>query len=138
MPQQIIIKELRRPSKVNLGEDMLWLSDSFGFSAGRDVENSAEQILRAVLQQAVATGSSSTEEISDELDFSIQKVNYHLRTLIDGGILYREKRRIYVRQGSVKAAVEEIRKDANRIFDQISEIAEEIDASLGFKNREKP
>lgn len=64
-----------------------------------------------------------------------QKVNYHPRTLIESGFLCREKRLILIRQGSVKAAVEEMRKDANRILDSLSSIAEEIDKNLGLKNR---
>ncbi len=135
MPQQIVLRNLQRPAEVDTKKDIEWLSDSFGFSAGRDTERLTNRILQAVLQNVACTGATSTETLSGSLDLSIQRVNYHLRTLIDSGFLCRERRLILIRQGSVKSAVEEIRKDANRIFDNLAEIAEEIDAALGLKNR---
>ena len=135
MPQQIILKNLQRPKQINIGDDIEWLGNSLGFSAGRDTERVTAQILQNVLEEVASQGSTSTENISDELEMPVQKVNYHLRTLVDSGFLFREKRLIFVRQGSVKSAVEEVRRDANRIFDNLSRIAEEIDSALGFKNR---
>lgn len=135
MAHQIILKDLQKPKNVSLNEDIGWLGDSFGFSCGRDVDKITSQILRSILHEVASEGSTSTEKISDNLGLEVQKVNYHLRTLVDSGFLYREKRLIFVRQGSVKAAVEEMRKDANRIFDDLSIIAKEIDKELGLKNR---
>ena len=135
MPQQIILKNLQRPKQINIGDDIEWLGNSLGFSAGRDTERVTAQILQNVLEEVASQGSTSTENISDELEMPVQKVNYHLRTLVDSGFLFREKRLIFVRQGSDKSAVEEMRRDANRIFDNLSRIAEEIDSALGFKNR---
>ena len=135
MPQQIILRNLQRPKDIGVTDDIEWLGNSFGFSTGRDTQRVTAQILQNVLEKVSDKGSTSTEKISEELEMPVQKVNYHLRTLIDSGFLYREKRLIFVRQGSVKSAVEEMRQDANRIFDNLSRIAEEIDSVLGFKNR---
>ena len=135
MSQQIILKNLQKPKEVNIKEDIVWLGNSLGFSTGRDTKKITSQILQNVLEEAAKQGSTSTESISNELDLSVQRVNYHLRTLIESGFLYRERRFIFIRQGSVKSAVEEVRRDANRIFDNLSKIAEEIDSALGLKNR---
>lgn len=135
MTQQIILRDLQRPKDVNVVGDIEWLGNSFGFSAGRNAKKIVDRILHSVLQEAASQGSTSTENIAEELNVSIQRVNYHLRTLMDAGFLFREKRLIFVRQGSVKSAVEEMRRDANRIFDNLSFMAEEIDSKLGLKNR---
>ena len=135
MPQQIILRDLQRPKDIEVTNDIEWLGNSFGFSTGRDTQRVTAQILQNVLEKVSDNGSTSTEKISNKLEMSVQKVNYHLRTLLDSGFLYREKRLIFVRQGSVKSAVEEIRQDANRIFDNLSRIAGEIDKALGFRNR---
>ena len=137
MPQQIILRNLQRPKNIAIVDDIEWLGNCFGFSAGRDTERVTAQILQNVLQEVANQGSTSTENIADELDISVQRVNYHLRTLIDAGFLFREKRLIFVRQGSVKSAIEEMKRDANRIFDNLVRIGEEIDESLGLKNRQK-
>lgn len=136
MPQQIILRNLQKPAKINIQKDIDWLGNSFGFTAGRDTEKISAKILQKVLNKVAQKGSTSTENIADSLDLSIQRVNYHLRTLVESGFLFREKRLIFLRQGSVKSAVEEMRKDANRMFDNLSQIAEEIDTSLGLKNRQ--
>lgn len=135
MTQQIILKDLQKPKEVTLNNDIDWLGESFGFNCGRDTQRITSQVLRTVLQQFASNGSTSTEKISDKLGLDVQKINYHLRTLVNAGFLYREKRLIFVRRGSVKSAVEEMRKDANRILDELSIMAEEIDKKLGLKNR---
>ena len=135
MAQQIILKNLQKPMKIDIEEDIDWLGNSLGFNTGRDTEKITAKILKNILEEVAKQGSTSTENISNKLNLPVQKVNYHLRNLIEVGFLYREKKKIFIRQGSVKAAVEEIRKDANRIFDNLSKISEEIDLALGFINR---
>ncbi|MEM4260147.1 MAG: winged helix-turn-helix transcriptional regulator [Candidatus Woesearchaeota archaeon] len=135
MTQQIILRELQKPQIINLYNDIDWLGESFGFSTGRDTDRITAKILQNILEEISKEGSTSTEQLSKNMDVEVQRVNYHLRTLIDSGFICREKRLIFLRQGSVKSAVEEIRKDANRIFDNLSLIAEEIDRNLGLKNR---
>jgi len=135
MTQQIILRELQKPQEINIYDDIDWLGESFGFSAGRDTDRITAQILQNLLEDIGKEGSTSTEKISKNMDIEIQRVNYHLRTLFDSGFICREKRLIVLRQGSVKAVVEEMRKDANRMFDNLSAIAEEIDRNLGLKNR---
>jgi predicted transcriptional regulator len=62
-------------------------------------------------------------------------VNHHLRNLINTGLIYREKRMLYLRGGSLKAAVQEMRKDSERMFDELEAIAGEIDQEMGIRNR---
>ncbi|AKB53527.1 hypothetical protein MSBR2_1849 [Methanosarcina barkeri 227] len=78
---------------------------------------------------------TSSEALAEDLEMKISRVNHHLRNLNDSGLLYRKKRLIYLRGGSLKAAVKEMRKDSERIFDELESIAEEIDLSIGIKNR---
>lgn len=135
MAQQIILRELQKPQEINLSDDIDWLGESFGFTAGRDTDRITAKLLQNLLEEIGREGSTSTEQLSNNMDIEVQRVNYHLRTLVDSGFICREKRLIFLRQGSVKAAVEEMRKDANRMFDNLSVIAEEIDKNLGLKNR---
>lgn len=135
MVQQIILRNLQKPKEINLPEDIEWLGESLGFISGRDLDRVTVKVLQNLFEEISRDGSTSTEQISEDLGLAVQRVNYHLRTLVDSGLVCREKRLVILRQGSVKATVEEIRKDANRIFDNLSAIAEEIDQRLGFKNR---
>ena len=132
---EIVLRDLPMAKEPDFKKDIEWLCQSLGLIAGRDTERTASKIIQDLLREVSNFGSASSMEIASQLGIAVQRVNYHLRSLANRGFIYRKKKRIYLRQGSVKAAIEEIRKDANRIFDNLSRIAEEIDNSLGLKNR---
>jgi predicted transcriptional regulator len=135
MVQQIILKYLEKPHVKSLEDDLLWLCDSFGFSSGRDTENTATRIVFTLLDRLSNEQITSSESLAEDLEIKISRVNHHLRNLNDSGLLYRKKRLVYLRGGSLKAAVKEMRKDSDRIFDELESIAEEIDLRIGIKNR---
>ena len=135
MLQEIILRDIERPPTVNLDKDIDWLIESFGFTTGRDTEEVTNRIVHTLLRDIAKRGFTTTEELEKSLHLANQRLNYHLRGLIGAGFIYRDKRKLYLREGSVKGAVEEMRRDANRIFDNLSKIAGEIDASLGMKSR---
>ena len=135
MVQEIILKNIEKPRMKSLEEDLLWFCDSFGFSSGRDIENTAKRIISSLLDKLSNEEEISSESLAEDLDIKVSRVNHHLRNLNDSGLLYRKKRLIYLRGGSLKAAVREMRKDSERIFDELENIAEEIDSIIGIKNR---
>lgn len=135
MVQQIILRYLEKPHVKSLEEDLLWLCDSFGFSSGRDTENTATRVVFSLLDKLSNDEITSSESLAEDLEIKISRVNHHLRNLNDSGLLYRKKRLVYLRGGSLKAAVKEMRKDSERIFDELESIAEEIDFRVGIKNR---
>ncbi|MPM98772.1 hypothetical protein SDC9_145962 [bioreactor metagenome] len=135
MVQQIILRNLEKPRIKSLEEDLLWFCDSFGFSSGRDTESTANRIIFSLLERISSDSESSSEALAEDLDMKISRVNHHLRNLNESGLLYRKKRLIYLRGGSLKAAVKEMRKDSERILDELESIAEEIDLMMGMKNR---
>lgn len=133
--QQIMIKKLDMPKQKKVPEDIRWVCDSFGFASGRDTALTSTKVLSGLLHRVSENLRVSSEMIAGDLDISPSTVNHHVRHLIDSGMVYRQKRMILLRGGSLKSAVEEMRKDANRLFDEIAAIAEEIDSSLGLENR---
>ena len=135
MAQQIILRHLEKPRVKSLEEDLLWLCNSFGFSSGRDTENISTRIIFSLLDKLSNDEITSSEALAKDLEMKISRVNDHLRNLNDSGLLYRKKRLIYLRGGSLKAAVKEMRKDSERIFDELECIAGEIDSRIGIKNR---
>ena len=135
MVQQIIIRNIEKPRIKSLEEDLIWFCDSFGFSSGRDTENTANRIIFSLLEKLSNDRESSSEDLAEDLDMKISRINNHLRNLNESGLLYRKKRLIYLRGGSLKAAVREMRKDSERILDELESVAEEIDLMIGLKNR---
>lgn len=135
MPRQIILVDLEKPREKNLENDIYWLCNSFGLSSGRDVENMATRIVMSLLDKVSEKERISSEMIANALGVNPSRVNHHLRNLINSGLIYREKRKLYLRGGSLKAAVQEMRKDSERIFDELEAIAAEIDQEKGIQNR---
>ncbi|MEZ5336318.1 MAG: ArsR family transcriptional regulator [Methanolobus sp.] len=136
MPQQIILINLEKPREKKLEEDIRWFCNSFGLSSGRDTENLVTQIVLDLLQQLAENQDRiSSDIIARSIEVNQSRVNHHIRNLINSGLIYREKRGLYIRGGSLKAAVQEMRKDSERIFQELEEIAEEIDEQMGLKNR---
>ncbi|KXS43240.1 MAG: hypothetical protein AWU59_1217 [Methanolobus sp. T82-4] len=136
MARQILLIKLEKPREKKLEQDIHWLCNSFGLSSGRDTENLATKIVIDLLQQISEDEERvSSDKIADSLEVTPSRVNHHVRNLINAGLLYRERRRLHLRGGSLKAAVQEMRKDSERIFDELEEIAEEIDNQVGLKNR---
>jgi len=135
MIQQITLRNLKKPADKNPKRDIYWLCDSFGLATGRDTDSMSKRTFLSLLNRFRNEIGISAERIADDLGVSPARVNYHVRAFMDSGLVYRERRLIYLRSPSLKSAVEELRKDANRIFDELTEVAEEIDSALGFRYR---
>ena len=107
MVQQIILRHLEKPRVKSLEEDLLWFCNSFGFTSGRDIENTSTKIIFALLDKLSNDEVTSSEALAKDLEMKISRVNHHLRNLNDSGLVYRKKRLIYLRGGSLKAAVKD-------------------------------
>ncbi|MBN2458116.1 winged helix-turn-helix transcriptional regulator [Candidatus Woesearchaeota archaeon] len=135
MIQQIIIKNIEKPNIKDKNIDIDWFCNSFGFSSGRDTENISTRIINEIIEKMQLDARISSELIASDLDISTSRVNHHIRNLVESGFIYRQNRHIFLRGGSLKSAVDSIRKDTNSILDAIEEIAKEIDDAIGLKNR---
>ena len=135
MSQTITLKTIEKPKEKDTIQDIDWMCDSFGLVTGRDTENTSARIFSDLLSKLSHGITVSSDLLADDLRISHARVNHHLRNLAGTGIVYREHRFIFLRGGTLKSAVEELRKDAIRIFDELECIAEEIDNSIGLKNR---
>lgn len=132
---QIILVNIEKPKDENLEEDVTWLCNSFGLSSGRDTEKVSTRIMMDMLKMLSEEHRITSELLADSLEVRLARINHHLRNLIDSGIIYRKKRLLYLRGGSLKSAVQEMRKDSERIFDELEIMADEIDKKMGIKNR---
>jgi len=97
MVHEIILRNIEKPRIKSLEEDLLWFCDSFAFSSGMDIENTATKIIFSLLDKLSNEEEISSEALAGDLDIKISIVNHHLRNLNDSGLLYRKKRLIYLR-----------------------------------------
>ena len=134
MPRHITLRNLRKPESDTSNESDC-MCESLGLRRGRDTEHVTKKLLRHLLEKTAGKEPMSSEEMANDLSMDVQRVNYHLRNLIDAGFVYREKRQIFLRDGSVKDTIEELRKDTNRVFDRLAAVGEDIDRSLGIEEK---
>ncbi|MEM3609676.1 MAG: winged helix-turn-helix domain-containing protein [Candidatus Anstonellales archaeon] len=99
--------------------------------------NDEAKIFCEMILDISKNGKTSTKKIAKKLNMPLQKVIYHVRTFIEDGFFYRKKRFLYLRENSLYETVLAVRKDVNRIFDNIERIVMEMDEALKFKNRNK-
>jgi predicted transcriptional regulator len=136
MYREIRIRAVRKPIRKDPDEDIKWLCGSLGLCSGRDTEELSRKILIGLLQRfAEEKKPIASEDIAFDLKIKQARVNHHIRNLIESGFVYRDKKKIFLRGGSLKSTIEEIKKDTERVFDELINIAEEIDNSVGINNR---
>ncbi|MFP4523958.1 MAG: ArsR family transcriptional regulator [Candidatus Woesearchaeota archaeon] len=134
MPQHITLNNLRKPEN-DTASEIDWMCESLGLRRGRDTEHVTMRLVRHMLEKTSGKAPMSSDEMAKDLGIEVQRVNYHLRNLIDTGFFYREKRRIFLRDDSVKDTIEELRKDTNRMFDRLAEVGSHIDEALGIEEK---
>ena len=127
MRQRIIIKDINMPKNEKSTNEIKWICDSLGFTSGRDIEDTSFKIMNKLLEQFKKHDIVATEEIAKSLRIEAPTVNHHIRNLMETGFLFREKRKIALRGGSLSAAIEEMRRDSDKMFEKIMEVAKKIE-----------
>lgn len=127
MEQQILLNDRHRPRRRALASDVDWLCHSFGIPAGRDTEHISPRIVRLVIE---APDGVTSDELARALDIEQQRVLYHLRGLIRTGLLVRRKRHVMLRRETLERSIRELQRDADRIFENLREVASGIDEEL--------
>ncbi len=125
--QRIIIRDIEKPREDKADDDLKWICDSLGFASGRDIEETSLKIMAELLGQFREKDVVATEEIAKSLKIEAPTINHHLRNLMETGIIIREKRKVALRGRSFSDAIEEMRRDSDRMFERILEVAKRID-----------
>jgi DNA-binding MarR family transcriptional regulator len=133
MAYKIKLRRLRVPPAGNLDNDIDFICRSFGYFTKRDKNNTAGRIFQYVIKKTAEDAEGVTsDEIANELDLTRGAIVYHLNNFISAGLIVRERNLYRLRSHCLKKSIDEIRNDAQRIFTEMMEIAEEIDEELGI------
>ncbi len=132
MRQRIIIMDINKPRIEKPREEIKWICESLGFKSGRDIDDTSFKILNEMLGQFRKHDNIATEEIAKSLRIESPTVNHHIRNLMESGFVLREKRRVVLRGGSLSNAIEEMKRDSDKMFERIMEVAKKIDDEFGL------
>ncbi|ABS55607.1 conserved hypothetical protein [Methanoregula boonei 6A8] len=133
MIRQIVIRQVDRPLAPGEDEEIHWFFHSFGIGEGRDTDRVATQVIVTLLDHRPTGEGVPVEQIAADLNITPSRVNHHIRNLIDAGILYRHRKLIYLRGSTLRSMVQELRKDALRMFDDLESVADGIDREYGTR-----
>jgi predicted transcriptional regulator len=133
--RQIVVRQVERPIPRDEEEDLQWLCNSLGIGEGRDVEQVATRVLFTLLDHLPHGKGLPVDTIAHDLDLTSSRINHHIRNLVDAGVVYRQKRLIYIRGNSLQSMVREVRKDFIRVLDDLELAAADIDKALGIVQR---
>ncbi len=135
MIQRIILRNIPRSTRNDILTDTYWLCDSLGLSAGRDTDNISSRIIFELLSKYHDISGVPAEQLASGIGISQSRINHHIRNLALIGMVYRKKKKICIRGGSMQEAVSQLRKDADRIFDELESAAIAIDEYMDMKDR---
>lgn len=128
--KKITIQNLDKPKEDKLKKGVKWICSSLGLRNGRDLDDISFKVLYELLELFSKNNLISTEEVARSLKIESPRVNHHVRGLMESGIIFREKRKIALRGGSLSAAIEEMRRDSNMMFSRLLEVSRRIDEAF--------
>ncbi|HDQ06506.1 MAG TPA: winged helix-turn-helix transcriptional regulator [Candidatus Bathyarchaeota archaeon] len=127
--------DIRKLATVDAEQDFKWICRSLGFLESRDKKRTAHKIFRTIVEAARHNRGLSSDELAEKLSLSRGAMVHHLNKLIKGGLVIYHEGRYKLRERNLKTTIEEINRDISRIFDNLYNVAESVDDTLGFPSR---
>lgn len=135
MSIRITIRGVERPFEKDLEKDLDWLCSSFGFCK-ESQQNTAAQTFRELLEHISRGEKLTSTQLSEEVGMSRGAVIHQLNRLVAAGLIRKDGRKYLLRGGSVYRTIKEVERDVQRVFEDLEEMALEIDEQLGFRRRQ--
>ena len=130
--QRITIMNIRKPQHLDINNELQWLGSSLGLFNLRDRDKSCFRVFIELIKNAKKGISLSSDEIAFKLDLTRGTVIHHINKLIDSGIVVQADGGYILRVGTLRELIDEVEKDLKRTCDDLRNMAEEIDKSLGL------
>ena len=130
--QRITIMSIRKPVQKNVNQELQWLGSSLGLFNLRDKDKSCFRVFIEMIKNAKLGKPLSSDEIAYSLGLSRGTVVHHLNKLLDSGIVVEAERGYILRVSNLRDLINEVEKDLERTLDELREMAEEVDKSLGL------
>lgn len=132
MIRQITVRNLERPFEKSLSNDINWVCESFGFYEKIDKNKTSAAIFKILLEKTRNNQGVTTRELAKELKISRISALNHMKKFITAGLASQEGLEYWLRSPRLQRTIRELRKDLNRIFEDIEEITGEIDSEIGL------
>jgi predicted transcriptional regulator len=132
---EYVILDVRIPPTTDFDRDVEWVCKCFGFLESRDKEKTAAKIFKALLEAMKQGKGLSSDELAESIGLTRGTMVHHLNKLIQSGLAVHREGHYELRGTSLRRTVQEIKRDVNRVFENIEHVAQSIDESLGLTYR---
>jgi len=132
---EYVILDAKMPPATDLDSDVEWICKCFGFLESRDKERTASKIFKALLETTKEGDGLSSDELSARIGLTRGTMVHHLNKLARSGLVIRREGLYELRGRSLQRTVREIKRDIDRIFENIEQVAGSIDKSLDLTYR---
>lgn len=116
----------------SIHRQLQWFGQSLGLFGERDKDKSCFRIFIELVKAAKQKGALSSDELALRTKLSRGTVVHHLNKLLDAGIVKVTRNTYALRTETLSLLVEELRRDATRTLDGLTNVAKELDSSLGL------
>jgi len=130
--QRITIIRQGKSNEKDINKDLQWFGSSLGLFNLRDRNSSCFRVFIELLKSSRKQRPLSSDQLAYMTGLSRGTVIHHLNKLIESGMVISEKRGYILRVSNLKVLVDEIEKDMKRTFDDLKEMAKQIDKELGL------
>lgn len=140
MAEQIMrftVIRLRKPTEKDVNKDLQWFSESLGLFGDRDKEKSCFRVFLELIKATRRRKALSSDEIALRSNLSRATVVHHLHKLMETGLIIQHKNKYLLRLDNLEDLVSELKKDLMRTFEDLRDIAKELDEELGLLKRSK-
>ena len=137
MAKKIIIRDLEKPPEKNIEEDIEWICECFGFYERIDRDKTASLIFKKLLESRTSGGGLSSTKLGEETSVTRAAALNHLKRMMCSGLIVKEGNEYQIRCSSLFLTINEMHRDVDRIFEDIEQIAKDIDENVGIKYRRR-
>lgn len=134
---KITIIKLRKPAEKEVNRDLQWFSESLGLFGERDKEKSCFRVFLELIKASRRGKAISSDEVALRSNLSRATVIHHIHKLQESGLVMPYKNKYILRVDNLESLVLELKKDLIRTFEDIQDIAKELDEELGLIKRSK-
>lgn len=125
-----IIRFNKEPEMSNIDQELQWIGTSLGLFSLRDKDRSCYRVFIALLKSLKTGEGMTSDEIAFQLGLTRGTVVHHLNNLLSSGLIIDKNGRYQMRDKTMKKILEDMKADADKTYDNLIKVAENIDEKL--------
>ena len=135
--RRVTLIKTRKPQKKDLNADLQWFSESLGLFSQRDKERSCFRIFVELVKAARRRQLLSSDDLAEKTNLTRGTIIHHISHLMESGLVTQYESKYMLRVENLETLMEELQRDLGRVFEDLKDMAQELDDQLGLIKRDK-